>query len=84
MAHYYFDLQYGDMHHTDDEGEVLKRRGDASREMVQTLAEVGRDIVSRPGESAVVGVVRDDKGVLWRGRLSLEVQRLEPSERRVA
>jgi hypothetical protein len=83
MARYYFDLQFGDVIYNDDEGKVLKRRSDAFHQMAQTLAEVGRDVVAKAGQP-VVGVVRDAKGVLWRGKLSLEVQRFRPSERRIA
>lgn len=81
MARYYFDLQFGDVQYNDDEGKVLRQPTDAFQQMVQTLAEVGREIVVRPGEPAVIGTVRDDAGVLWRGRLSLEVQQFGPSQK---
>jgi hypothetical protein len=84
MARYYFDLHFGDIVYNDEEGKVLKRPTEAFKQMAETLAEVGREMVAKPGQPAVVGVVRDDTGVLWRGRLSLEVQRFQPSERRVA
>ena len=84
MARYYFDLHFGDVTYNDDEGKVLTRASDAFQQMAQTLAEIGREMVAKPGEPAVVGIVRDDRGALWRGRLSLEVQRLRPPEKRVA
>lgn len=84
MARYYFDLQFGEVVYNDVEGKVLKRPGDAFREMAETLLEVGREVVVRPGQPDVTGIVRDQGGVLWRGRLSLDIQKPRRSDNRAA
>jgi hypothetical protein len=84
MPRYFFDLQLGDVTYSDDEGMLLKRRDDAFGQMAQTLLQIGQTLVATPGEPDVVGIVRDDRGVLWRGRLSLHVQRFRRPEPRAA
>lgn len=84
MPRYYFDLQFRDIAYNDDEGTVLKTPEDAVRQMGQTLLEIGQQALAIAGEHEVGGTVRDDTGLLWRSRLSLQVERLKSPKRHAA
>jgi hypothetical protein len=84
MPRYYFDLRFGDIAYNDDEGTVLKTPEDAVRQMGQTLLEIGQQALAIAGQHEVGGTVRDDTGLLWRSRLSLQVERLKNPKRHAA
>ena len=74
MPRYYFDFQNGADVSRDDEGTELSGRKPACEEMRRTLLEIGKEAVPNDGRWKLVGIVRDEKGTVWRGWLSFEAE----------
>jgi hypothetical protein len=73
MPKYFFDFEDGTNIHRDDEGIELSETSVACQQMRSTLLEIGKDVITIEEQRQLVGIIRDANGVLWRGRLSLEI-----------
>lgn len=76
---YYFDLEQGLAMCQDDAGMEFSDLNSAIAEMCRTLVELGKEIVDSTSNWELYGTIRDDNGVLWRGRLSFEQERANPN-----
>jgi hypothetical protein len=74
MTKYFFDFEDGANIHRDDEGIELSDVSLARQQMRFTLLERGKEIMANDEQRQLVGIIRDESGVLWRGRLSLEAR----------
>ena len=79
MRRYYFDLEQGLEICQDDVGMEFSDLDSATAEMRRTLVELGKEIVDSTSSWELYGTIRDDKGVLWRGRLSFEQDSTSPA-----
>lgn len=73
MPKYFFDFQDDVNLCRDDEGIEFSDPATACQQMRSTLLDMGRDILRIGAQRQIVGVIRDEQGVLWRGQLSLQV-----------
>jgi len=72
LRKYYFDFLHNNTLMRDHEGAEHPSDDSARREMYRALLEIGED-TARSGDTwQLVGIVRDDRRDIWRGRLSLE------------
>jgi hypothetical protein len=79
VAHYYFDLRWGDEVTRDEDGVNLPNLESVQEEAARTLAEMVTDMVRRRPNSAEYGMsieVRDDNGPVLQARFTFEVDRL--------
>jgi len=79
MPKYFFDFQDDTNICRDDEGIEFSDPATACQQMRSTLLDMGRDILRIDAQCQLVGVIRDEQGVLWRGQLSLQVGWSGPS-----
>jgi len=79
LRKYYFDFLHDNTLTRDEEGSEHPSDDSARREMYLALLEIGRDEVRAGNARQLVGIVRDDRRDIWRGRLSLEM-RAAPAE----
>lgn len=69
LSRYYFDFLHNDTLTRDDEGTEHPDEDAARREMTRALLEISRD-AARAGEPwQIVGIVRDGRRDIWRGRV---------------
>ena len=62
MPRYFFDVQDGNTHHTDDVGEVLDGLETAFREAMGLLSELAQQILPNGKDRALISTVRDEDG----------------------
>ena len=72
MRKYYFDFLHNNTLLRDDEGSEHPSDDSAPREMCRALLEISRDTARADEAWQLVGVVRDERRDIWRGRLSFE------------
>jgi len=75
MPRFYFDVEDGASAFRDTDGLQLAEAASAFAQMRRTLLEVGKEVITSDSRRQLVGVVRDDKGVIWRALLRFEVER---------
>ena len=76
MKTYYFDIEHNRTIMRDEEGSDHTSEASARRELYETLLEILRHGAKDFGCAAHVdGVLRDAKREIWRGRLSLRLER---------
>lgn len=75
MPKYFFDFQDDANICRDDEGIEFSDPTAACQQMRSTLLEIGREILVAEAQRELVGIIRDEHGVLWRGQLLLQVGR---------
>jgi len=72
LRRYYFDFLHDNTLTRDDEGSEHPTDESARREMHLALLEISQ-AVAPPGEAwQLIGIVRDDRRDIWRGRLSFD------------
>jgi hypothetical protein len=72
LRKYYFDFLHNNTLLRDDEGSEHASDDSARREMCRALLEISRDTARADEAWQLVGVVRDERRDIWRGRLSFE------------
>lgn len=72
MPRYYFDFEDGANIWRDGEGVNFANQNDACQQMRLTMLEMARDLTSGGHQWNLIGVIRDQSGVIWRGRLSFD------------
>ena len=74
MPKYFFD--FGDEADScrDDEGIEFPNADAACQEMLSTLFEMGKHALVTDPQRELVGIVRNENGVLWRGQLYLQAE----------
>ena len=73
MPRYYFDIEDGVNSHHDDEGVEFSGASAAYDAMRSTLLEISKQVMASDGPRQIVGIIRDRNGLLWRGRLSFDI-----------
>lgn len=74
MPRYYFDFEDGANIWRDGEGLDFDGQDLACQQMRLTMLEMARDLTSGENDWSLVGAVRDHSGVIWRARLSFEIE----------
>ena len=78
MPKYFFDFQDDTSASRDNEGIEFSDAATACQQMRSALLDMGRDILRIDAQCQLVGVIRDEQGILWRGQLSLQVGESSP------
>ena len=76
VARLYYELQDGDIHVRDDEGQEFAGHGTARKDAMTTLAEMARKLPSSgKHQNKIVASVRDEAGkLIFTATLSLDVR----------
>ena len=72
MPTYYFDFEFNEKVYRDEEGIEFLDAAIAQKQMRLTLLDMAKQVFANDGSRQLVGTIRDEGGVLWRGCLSFE------------